>query len=133
MSRSFSYKKEAAEELYTLGFKKIYINSLINTFSDSVWRSYDKDAYLSVSHVIDDLVETIDSDIDTVLQNMRAQFREKYKRITNDIRNHYSTWHLVQIIIEYANGAFDPISTNVFLYNPTIENVFAIMPLEKRK
>ena len=117
-----SYKKEVIEDLYKLGFKKAYVKYLVNRFSDQVWNSYDKDAHLSVSHVIDDLVETIDTDFDTVLQNMRVQFRNKYTKATNDIRNHYSTWHLVQIIIEYANGVFDQISTNIFLYNPTIVN-----------
>ena len=118
----FDYKKEVAKDLYKFGFKKQYVKYLINEFSDKIWSCYNKDAYLSVHHVVDDLVKTIDTDIDFVLQNMRAKYRDKYRVITRDIKDHYNTWQLVQIIIEYANGRFDPISTKAFLYNPTIEN-----------
>ena len=109
--------------MYDIGFKHTYTKSLLNRFSEANWLSMNtKTRRIRVQSIIDDLVKTIDTDIDVVLQNMRAKYRVKYTTITNDIRNHYSTLHLVQIIIEYANGRFDPISTNAFLYNPTVEN-----------
>ena len=111
------------DRLYNIGFKKTYILKWSSVFNDATWSSFDSESeFLSDAHIINDLVEnieTISADIDDVLKNMRKKFRIKFKNITEDISDHYSVTHLVQIIIEYANGVYDPISTQQFLYNDT--------------
>ena len=117
-------KKRVCAKLYDIGFKKQYIKKWTATINDAVWNEED---YLSDRHMIDDLVDNINqlsSDIDNVLQNMRKIYRIKYQTITSDIRDHYSLKHLVQIIIEYANGAYKPISTKKFLYNETQKSMW---------
>lgn len=71
----FLYKKGVAKELYEIGFKRDYIKTLLSTFSDEVWSWYDQDAYLSFHHVTDDIMVEIDTDIDTILDNMRPKIQ----------------------------------------------------------
>jgi len=116
-------KDDVFDKLFKIGFEQTYINRVMALFDKDQWRRLTgEDAYLSEDHIIDDLVDLIDEispNIDHVLLNIRESERAEYKRITDDIREHYSTLHLVQIIIDFANGKYNPISTNKFLYNPT--------------
>ena len=41
-----------------------------------------------------------------------------------DLKTHYSTIHLIQIIIEYGYGNYNPITTDLFLYNKNVSNTW---------
>jgi len=110
------------QEMYKVGFKQSYISKWLKPFDDSIWSDYHK--FYSVNHVIDDLILELDCDIDDILDGLRKKYRLKYSLIVNNLKDHFGTIHLAQIIFEYAKGLYDPISTNVFLFQHENESVW---------
>jgi hypothetical protein len=107
--------QEVFDKLYNFGFKKIYIKALLGTEPKGTWDFYIK--HYTVDHVIDSIINNIESEIiDEVVQNMRKPFRILFTEMFKDLKNHYSAIHMIQIIIEYGNGNYNPITTNSFMY-----------------
>jgi len=117
-------QKEVFAKFYKLGFKKTFIVALLKTEPKHVWTYYKKE--YTVQHVVDEIINNIESNnIDQVLQDMRKASRILFTKMFQDLKLHYSVTHMIQIIIEYGNGKYNPISPHAFLYNPeTVNTLF---------